>query len=105
MSSNTSLPSSVADTPDSRPSNIAVAGSSSGRSALGSGSSSGTGSAAVVAVASGGSEGDDEEEEYFDTEPLPILGRCKALYPFEGEIRYKIRFNHGLHLLTNRDIS
>ncbi len=32
-----------------------------------------------------GERREDEEEEYFDTEPLPILGRCRALYPFEGE--------------------
>ena len=27
---------------------------------------------------------DDQEDEFYDTEPLPILGKCKALYPFEG---------------------
>ena len=27
---------------------------------------------------------DEEEEEFFEAEPLPILGRCKALYTFEG---------------------
>ena len=27
----------------------------------------------------------DDEEEAFDSEPLPIIGRCRALYPFEGE--------------------
>lgn len=34
-----------------------------------------------------GREGDAEaeEEEFYDSEPLPILGRCKALYPFEGK--------------------
>ena len=30
-------------------------------------------------------DGDDDDEEFYETEPLPILGRCKALYPFEGE--------------------
>ncbi len=27
----------------------------------------------------------DDDDEYFEAEPLPILGKCKALYPFEGE--------------------
>jgi hypothetical protein len=30
-------------------------------------------------------EEEEEDEEFYDSEPLPILGRCKALYPFEGE--------------------
>ena len=30
-------------------------------------------------------EGEEDDEEFFDSEPLPILGRCKALYPFEGK--------------------
>ena len=29
-------------------------------------------------------DGDDDDEEFYEAEPLPILGRCKALYPFEG---------------------
>ena len=33
----------------------------------------------------------DDEEEAYDTEPLPIIGRCRALYPFEGERADKIR--------------
>ena len=28
---------------------------------------------------------DEDEEEFYDSEPLPILGRCKSLYPFEGK--------------------
>ena len=27
---------------------------------------------------------DDEDEEFYDTDPLPIIGRCRAMYPFEG---------------------
>ncbi len=27
----------------------------------------------------------DDDDEYFEAEPLPILGKCKALYPFEGK--------------------
>ena len=27
---------------------------------------------------------DDDEEEFFEAETLPIIGRCHALYPFEG---------------------
>ena len=26
----------------------------------------------------------DGDDEFFDPEPLPVLGKCKALYPFEG---------------------
>ena len=33
----------------------------------------------------GGGVDDDDEEEFYDSEPLPILGRCKSLYPFEGK--------------------
>ena len=36
-------------------------------------------------VLDGGDDG-DEDEEFYEAEPLPILGRCKALYPFEGEL-------------------
>ena len=28
---------------------------------------------------------DDDTDEFLDPEPLPILGRCKAMYPFEGQ--------------------
>ena len=27
---------------------------------------------------------DEDEEEFFEAETLPIIGRCHALYPFEG---------------------
>ena len=33
----------------------------------------------------GGGVDDEDEEEFYDSEPLPILGRCKSLYPFEGK--------------------
>ena len=26
----------------------------------------------------------DGDDEFFDPEPLPVLGKCKAIYPFEG---------------------
>lgn len=29
-------------------------------------------------------EDDDDEEEFYDADPLPIIGRCRSLYPFEG---------------------
>ena len=32
-----------------------------------------------------GPNDEEDEEEFYDSEPLPILGRCKALYPFEGK--------------------
>ena len=28
---------------------------------------------------------EDAEEEFFEAEPLPVLGRCTALYTFQGE--------------------
>ena len=31
---------------------------------------------------------DDEDEEFYDTDPLPIIGRCRAMYPFEGKDFY-----------------
>ena len=27
----------------------------------------------------------DGDDEFYDPEPLPVLGKCKAIYPFEGE--------------------
>ena len=29
---------------------------------------------------------DDDEEEFFEAETLPIIGRCRSLYPFEGNM-------------------
>ena len=34
----------------------------------------------------------DADDEFFDPEPLPILGRCKAMYPFEGETDLSLDF-------------
>ena len=28
---------------------------------------------------------EDDDEEFYDADPLPILGRCRALYSFEGK--------------------
>ena len=28
---------------------------------------------------------EDDEEEFFEPEPLPVLGRCTALYTFQGQ--------------------
>ena len=33
----------------------------------------------------------DDEEEAYDPEPLPIIGRCRALYTFEGGRATKLR--------------
>ena len=30
---------------------------------------------------------DDDDEEFYDTDPLPIIGRCRAMYPFEGKYK------------------
>ena len=30
-------------------------------------------------------EEEDDDEEFYDADPLPILGRCRALYSFEGK--------------------
>ena len=31
-------------------------------------------------------EEEDDDEEFYDADPLPILGRCRALYSFEGKL-------------------
>ena len=41
----------------------------------------------------GGGVDDEDEEEFYDSEPLPILGRCKSLYPFEGKYIYMKQCN------------
>jgi len=37
----------------------------------------------------------DDDDEYFEAEPLPILGKCKALYPFEVTSEGSIRMEEG----------
>ena len=29
---------------------------------------------------------DIDDDEFYDVEPLPILGKCRGLYTFEGKI-------------------
>jgi len=43
----------------------------------------------------GGGVEDEDEEEFYDSEPLPILGRCKSLYPFEVTSEGSIRMEEG----------
>ena len=31
----------------------------------------------------------DGDDEFYDPEPLPVLGKCKAIYPFEGNINIR----------------
>ena len=38
----------------------------------------------------GGEEDEDDDEEFYDADPLPIIGRCRALYPFEGKIHLRM---------------
>ena len=45
-------------------------------------------------VADGDEDGNNDDEEFYDPEPLPILGRCKALYPFEGELN--LHYSHSM---------
>ena len=33
-----------------------------------------------------------EEDEFYDQEPLPVLGRCKAIYTFEGNFNFDRNF-------------
>lgn len=40
----------------------------------------------------------DADDEFFDPEPLPILGRCKAMYPFEVTSEGSIRMEEGEEL-------
>lgn len=37
----------------------------------------------------------DDEEEAFDSDPLPIIGRCRALYPFEVTSEGSIRMEEN----------
>jgi len=45
----------------------------------------------------GGHEEDDDEdeEEFYDADPLPIIGRCRALYPFEVTSEGSIRMDEN----------
>ena len=36
-------------------------------------------------------DGDEEDEEFFEAEPLPILGRCRAIYTFEGKLEFRTK--------------
>merc|ERR1719336_2564196 len=40
----------------------------------------------------------EADDEFYDPEPLPILGRCKALYPFEVTSEGSIRMEEGEEL-------
>jgi len=46
---------------------------------------------------------DDEDEEFYDADPLPIVGRCRALYPFEVTSEGSIRMeeNEDLWLIES----
>jgi len=39
-----------------------------------------------------------EEEEFYEPEPLPVLGRCSALYTFEAASEGSIRLDEGEEL-------
>ena len=39
-----------------------------------------------------------EEDEFYDQEPLPVLGRCKAIYTFEGNLQMSIFFLFNIFL-------
>lgn len=41
---------------------------------------------------------DDEDEEFYDTDPLPIIGRCRAMYPFEVTSEGSIRMEENEEL-------
>jgi len=40
----------------------------------------------------------DGDDEFFDPEPLPVLGKCKALYPFEAASEGSIPLEEGEEL-------
>jgi len=40
----------------------------------------------------------DNDDEFFDPEPLPVLGKCKALYPFEAASEGSIPLEEGEEL-------
>jgi len=37
----------------------------------------------------------DAEEEFYEPEPLPVLGRCKAIYTFEASSEGSIPLEEG----------
>jgi len=37
----------------------------------------------------------DGDDEFFDPEPLPVLGKCKAIYPFEAASEGSIPLEEG----------
>jgi len=43
-------------------------------------------------------EEEDEDEEFYDADPLPILGRCRALYSFEVTSEGSIRMDENEEL-------
>jgi len=46
----------------------------------------------------GDDDDDDEDEEFYDTDPLPIIGRCRAMYPFEVTSEGSIRMEENEEL-------
>jgi len=46
----------------------------------------------------GGEEDEDDDEEFYDADPLPIIGRCRALYPFEVTSEGSIRMEENEEL-------
>merc|ERR1711892_1217668 len=56
-----------------------------------------------LSLGPGGTLGDnfqdiDAEEEFFEPEPLPVLGRCRALYTFEASSEGSIPLEEGEEL-------
>ena len=43
----------------------------------------------------------DGDDEFFDPEPLPVLGKCRAIYPFEGMCHHHLSLFHGDALWTH----
>jgi hypothetical protein len=46
-------------------------------------------------IADGPDDDDDDDEEFYDADPLPILGRCRALYHFEVTSEGSIRMGEN----------
>ena len=47
---------------------------------------------------------EDAEEEFFESEPLPVLGRCMALYAFQGQNQNFLLLNKIFHCKRNKSL-
>lgn len=44
----------------------------------------------------------DFDDEFDDDDPLPVIGHCKALYSFDGKVKYEDHFSHFWDQIMSR---